>query len=431
MSIKNSLVKTTRRVLPKKVVKKLENNYRKNRAKLVSSLYGNPASKLKIIAVTGTNGKTTTVNFLNEILKEAGYKTAMFSTANIEINGNQIRNDLNATVSTSKRMNQFFSDAVKQNVEFALIEATSHALSQYKLYGISIEMAIMTNLTQDHLDYHKTMDNYAKAKSILFKMKPKYIVLNKDDDWFNYFNNFRAVIKKITYGKDKEADMSIENIKLYKKGSEAKLKIEKDNIELATNLAGEFNVYNMTAAAAGAYLLGVSKEDIQEGIANLENIAGRFERVDGNQPFEVIVDYAHTPDALEKLLKTAKKITKNNVIIVFGACGDRDKKKRPIMGDIAFKNADKIFITDEESYNEDPNEIRKQILNGITDNKDYTKKVEEIADRQEAIEKALSIAKKDDTVLITGMGHEVYRIINGKKIPWNDAEVVKKILNKK
>ena len=187
----------------------------------------------------------------------------------------------------------------------------------------------------------------------------------------------------------------------------------------------------MTAAAAGAYLLGVSKEDIQEGIANLENIAGRFERVEGNQPFEVIVDYAHTPDALEKLLKTAKKITKNNVIIVFGACGDRDKKKRPIMGDIAFKNADKIFITDEESYNEDPNEIRKQILNGIADNKDYTKKVEEIADRQEAIEKALSIAKKDDTVLITGMGHEVYRIINGKKIPWNDAEVVKKILNKK
>ena len=289
----------------------------------------------------------------------------------------------------------------------------------------------MTNLTQDHLDYHKTMDNYAKAKSILFKMKPKYIVLNKDDDWFNYFNNFRAVIKKITYGKDKEADVSIENIKLYKKGSEAKLKIEKDNVELATNLAGEFNVYNMTAAAAGAYLLGVSKEDIQEGIANLENIAGRFERVEGNQPFEVIVDYAHTPDALEKLLKTAKKISKNNVIIVFGACGDRDKKQRPIMGDIAFKNADKIFITDEESYNEDPNEIRKQILNGIADNKDYTKKVEEIADRQEAIEKALSIAKKDDTVLITGMGHEVYRIINGKKIPWNDAEVVKKILNKK
>ena len=431
MSIKNSLVKTTRRVLPKKVVKKLENNYRKNRARLVSSLYGNPASKLRIIAVTGTNGKTTTVNFLNEILKEAGYKTAMFSTANIEINGNQIRNDLNATVSTSKRMNQFFSDAVKQNVEFALIEATSHALSQYKLYGIPIEMAIMTNLTQDHLDYHKTMDNYAKAKSILFKMKPKYIVLNKDDDWFNYFNNFGAVNKKITYGKDKEADVSIENIKLYKKGSEAKLKIEKDNVELATNLAGEFNVYNMTAAAAGAYLLGVSKEDIQEGIANLENIAGRFERVEGNQPFEVIVDYAHTPDALEKLLKTAKKITKNNVVIVFGACGDRDKKKRPIMGDIAFKNADKIFITDEESYNEDPNEIRKQILNGITDNKDYTKKVEEIADRQEAIEKALSIAKKDDTVLITGMGHEVYRIINGKKIPWNDAEVVKKILNKK
>ena len=178
MSIKNNLAKTARKISPKTAISGLEKTYRKSRAKVIATRYGNPARDLRVIAVTGTNGKTTTVNFLNEILKEAGYKTAMFSTANIEIAGIQTVNDTNSTTATVSKLQKFFSDAKKVGVEFALIEATSHALDQYKFAGVPIEMAIMTNLTQDHLDYHKTMENYANAKAKLFEMQPRFIVLN-------------------------------------------------------------------------------------------------------------------------------------------------------------------------------------------------------------------------------------------------------------
>jgi UDP-N-acetylmuramoyl-L-alanyl-D-glutamate--2,6-diaminopimelate ligase len=426
MSIKNNLAKTARRVLPKTALSNLEKGYRQSRAKVVSAKYGNPARKLRVIAATGTNGKTTTINFLNEILKEAGYKTAMFSTANIEIAGEQTVNDTNSTTATVGRLQKFFRDARNQDVEFALVEATSHALDQYKFAGIKFEMAIMTNLTQDHLDYHKTMDNYAAAKAKLFASEPKFIVLNSDDEWFDYFNQFPAGEQKITYGTNEQADVRIAGAKLYKKGSEARIVID-NNVELeaATNLPGKFNIYNMTAAISAAYLLGISLEDIQNGVANLENIAGRFERPVENLPFEVIVDYAHTPDGLEKLLEAAKAITKERTILVFGACGDRDRAKRSLMGEIAKRLADRVILTDEENYTEDAAQIRREIAAGMGEK--LPASVEEIPDRHEAIEKAMRIAGKGDTVLITGLGHEVYRIIDGEKTTWNDSEVVREI----
>lgn len=429
MSIKNTLAKTARKVLPKSALVELERTYRKSRAKVVAARYGNPARDLRVIAVTGTNGKTTTVNFLNEILKEAGYKTAMFSTANIEIAGVQTVNDTNSTTATVSKLQKFFHDAKKADVEFALIEATSHALDQYKFAGVPIEMAIMTNLTQDHLDYHKTMENYAAAKAKLFEMQPRFIVLNTDDKYFDYFNKFEASEQKITYGESDLAEVKIKSFKLYKKGSEAKLRIDNNvALEIATNLPGEFNVYNMTAAAAGAYLLGISLQDIQEGIANLEGISGRFQYATSDLPFEVVVDYAHTPDALEKLLQTSKKITKNRTILVFGACGDRDREKRPIMGKIAQDLADRIIVTDEENYTEDAKQIREEVIAGFSKkNEKIPANIQEIPDRKEAIRKALQIAGKGDTVLITGLGHEVYRIIDGEKTPWNDTEIVREI----
>ena len=429
MSIKNNLTKTARKVLPKSALVGLEKSYRKSRAKIISARFGNPARDLRVIAVTGTNGKTTTVNFLNEILKEAGYRTAMFSTANIEIAGEQTVNDTNSTTATVARLQKFFRDAKKADVEFALIEATSHALDQYKFEGVPIEMAIMTNLTQDHLDYHKTMENYAAAKAKLFEMNPNFVVLNADDEWFDYFNNFATESQKITYGEGESADVKIENFKLYKKGSEAKLRIDNNvELEIATNLPGEFNIYNMTAAAAGAYLLGISLKDIQEGIANLEGVSGRFEYATPGLPFDTIVDYAHTPDALEKLLKSAKEISKNRTILVFGACGDRDREKRPIMGRIAQDFADRIIITDEENYTEDATQIREEIISGISKKNDkLPANIQEIPDRKEAIRKALQIAGKGDIVLITGLGHEVYRVIDGEKTPWNDTQIVREI----
>lgn len=429
--MKDRIVKGVRRVLPQGAVKRLEESYRKARVRVVSAAYGSPAKHLRVIAVTGTNGKTTTVNYLNEILKESGKKTAMFSTATIEVAGKAKRNDLNATVGTTSRMQKFFRDAKNAHVDFVVMEFPSHAIHQHKLYGVPVEMAIMTNLTQDHLDYHGTMEAYAEVKGRLFAANPKYIVLNRDDEWFEYFDKFPASSHKITYGKHTEAEAHIDDIKLYRKGSEAKITVDhQTKLELATNLPGEFNVYNMTAAVAAAYVLEVDLNDIIEGVANLEAVPGRFERVVEGLPYDVIVDYAHTPDGLEKLLQAAKAVTKNRVILVFGACGDRDKTKRPIMGKIAANLADRIFLTDEESYNEDPATIRHMIYDGVEEVKGGAMKTTEIADRREAIDKALSVAKKGDTILITGMGHEVYRIVEGNKIPWNDSEVVHQLLGK-
>lgn len=417
-------------MLPAGAVHALEEVYRRGRIKLISTQYGNPAKGLRVIAITGTNGKTTTANFINEILKEAGHKTAMFSTAVIEIDGKSHINDLNATVATTQQMQEFFRDAKKAQVDFVILEVTSHALDQHKLASVPIEVAIMTNLTQDHLDYHKTMQNYADAKAKLFAGNPRYIVLNRDDEWFEFFDEFQPAEQKITYGEHTDAEAHIEHIKLYKKGTEATIVFDHQTIlELATALPGKFNAYNMTAAAATAYLLGVRLQDIIEGIANLEGVPGRFERVAEGLEYDVIVDYAHTPDALEKLLEAVRAVTKNRIILVFGATGDRDKAKRPIMGEIAAKGADRIILTDEESYNENPEHIRSQVRGGIKVAKGDGK-LTEIADRRAAIEKALSIAKKGDTVLITGMGHEQFRIVNSEKLPWNDGEVVREIIAK-
>jgi UDP-N-acetylmuramoyl-L-alanyl-D-glutamate--2,6-diaminopimelate ligase len=358
-------------------------------------------------------------------------KTAMFTTALIEIAGEAQLNDLNATVASTERMQQFFRDAKKAKVDYVILEITSHALHQHKLATVPIEVAVMTNLTQDHLDYHKTMENYAAAKGKLFASNPSYIVLNRDDEWFDFFDKFPANEQKITYGINEDAEALIKKVTLYRKGSEAEVTFDhQTELMLSTALPGQFNVYNMVAAASVAYVLGVKLDDIVEGVANLEGVPGRFERVAEGLGYDVIVDYAHTPDALEKLLTAAKAVTKGRVVLVFGATGDRDQGKRPIMGEIAAKLADRIILTDDESYSEDPASIRDMVHEGImTAGGDG--RTTELGDRREAIEKALSIAKKGDTVLITGMGHEQYRIVNGERLPWNDADVVREIIKDK
>lgn len=427
--MKDGLVRAVRKVLPTSAVHGLEESYRKTRVRALSSLYGHPAKNLHVIAVTGTNGKTTTANYLNEILKADGKTTALFTTAIIEVAGERALNELNRTVALTAQLQRFFRRAKKAGVDYVILEVTSHALHQHKLYGVPIECAIMTNLTQDHLDYHKTMEAYAQAKGLLFAEKPRFIVLNRDDEWFDFYNTFEASEQKITYGTTVEADARIKHVKLYKKGSEAEVAIDhQTKLELATSLPGKYNVYNMTAAAAAAYLFYVKIDAIAEGVANLEEIPGRYELVDTGKNFDVVVDYAHTPDALEQLLSTVKAVTKNRVILVFGACGDRDKGKRPIMGEIAARLADRIVLTDEESYNENPEGIRAMIMEGISA-KGGEAKTDEVADRREAIDKALKIARRGDTVVITGMGHERFRIVNGERLPWNDADVVRELVS--
>ena len=430
MSIKTKLVKAARAAIPKSLLRTVESAYRLLRIGIVSAFYGFPARSLRVIAITGTNGKTTTASYINEILKQAGLTTALFSTATIEIAGQQSRNDMNVTVATTARMQRFFKDAKRAKVDFVILEITSHALDQYKLALVPIDMAIMTNLTQDHLDYHKTMNAYASAKARLFKRRPRYIVLNHDDAWFDYFNQFNASTRKATYGENQDATVRIKNIKEKTKSTGADLIIANDKtLSLQTKLAGKVNIYNAAAAVAAAHLIGIKPADITKGVANLEGVPGRFEYVI-QKPYDVIVDYAHTPDAIEKLLISAKAMTKGKVTIVFGSCGDRDKGKRPIMGEIAAKLADFIVLTDEENYTENANDIRRMIYQGIKQAKGQ-KKTTEIADRREAIAHAIKNAKKDDMILVTGLGHEVYRVIDGVRVPWNDADVIRELITEK
>ncbi len=427
-SMKDAIVKGTRKVLPPGVIKRLETGYRIARVGVLSARYGFPAKGLRIIAVTGTNGKTTTANYLNEIFKSAGYKTAMFTTAVIEIERERTLNDMNRTVPLTGQMQRFFAQARRAKVDFVILEVTSHALDQHKLDGVPVECAVMTNLTQDHLDYHHTMEEYARAKAILFEKAPRYMVLNRDDEWFDYFHQYEPGEQTMTYGTDETADCRIAKVKLYKKGSDVQLVFDtQTKLEAGTALPGKYNVYNLAAAATVGYLYHIKLDDIVDGVANLRTIPGRFERAVEDKPYEVIVDYAHTPDALEKLLEAVRTMTKNRVILVFGACGDRDKTKRPLMGEIAARMADRIFVTEEESYNEDPAQIRAMVLEGVERAKGLPK-AKEIPDRRDAIRKALGVARGGDTVVITGMGHEQYRIVKGVQIPWNDTEVVREIL---
>jgi UDP-N-acetylmuramoyl-L-alanyl-D-glutamate--2,6-diaminopimelate ligase len=429
--MKDKLVGGIRKALPSGAVQLIEEGYRRGRVYALSARYGFPAKGLRVLAVTGTNGKTTTAVYLNEILKAGGKKTALFTTAIIEIAGERKLNDLNRTVALTKQMQEFFRDAKNANVDFVVLEVTSHALHQHKLEMVPIECAIMTNLTQDHLDYHKTMENYAAAKAKLFEKKPRYIVLNRDDPWYTFFNEYEAGEHKINYGTHDSAEARIAKVKFYKKGTEIRLEIDhQTELELATALPGKYNVYNVSAAASAAYVLGIDLDAIRDGVANVESIPGRFQRVETDRPFDIIVDYAHTPDALAQLLETVRHQAKHRVILVFGATGDREKQKRPIMGKIAAELADRIFLTDEESYNEDPAKIREMVYEGIMEANGATK-TEEVADRREAIKKALSIARRDDIVVITGMGHEQFRIVNGQHLPWNDAEVVRELTVKK
>lgn len=419
-----------KRVVPKKMLAQLVNPYHWLEAFGANVRYGFPTRGMYVIMVTGTNGKTTTTSFIASILKAAGYKVGVCSTAYFEIAGERIPNDKNFTNMNPRQLQPLLAQMRKAKVTHLVLEVTSIGLDQHRVWGIPCHAAVMTNLTQDHLDYHKTMENYAAAKSKLFARKPALIALNRDDEWFDYFNKFPAGEQKITYGTNTESDCQIKDVKLHTDGSDVKLTIDhQTELSFKTQLPGKFNVYNATAAAAITYLMHVDATVIEDGLNALEAVPGRLERVAAGQAFEVIVDYAHTPDALENVLDTLRHLTKGRLILVFGATGDRDKGKRPIMGKIAAEMADRIFVTDDETYTEDAASIRAMLMQGIHD-AGGDAKTEEVDDRREAIKKAFAIARGRDMVLITGMGHEQYRIMNGKREPWNDAKVARELLEK-
>jgi len=350
-------------------------------ALIAANWYENPAKKLKLIAITGTNGKTSTAKMLAKILNAAYIGTIGYNYKNIKFPARETTPD---AITLHKILRKFLDAGAK----YIVIETTSQGLAQKRLFGLNFEIGIFTNFTQDHLDYHKNMADYFKAKQILFDQS-KIAVLNKDDKASTKFKH-----RKILW-------------------------YNKANLKL--KMMGEFNQYNAGAALAVANLLRIPQEFSKKILAKI-TVPGRFEPV-GDR---VVVDYAHTPDALENLLKNARKITKQKLICVFGCGGDRDKTKRPIMGRIATKLCDYIIITSDNPRTEKPKKIIQDIVSGITKNANF----EIIENRAKAIEKAIKISEKGDLVVIAGKGHEDYQIIGNKKYKFDDREQANNILTR-
>lgn len=420
--------KLVRKIVKGKTLRGVEQGYRKTRGIVWRTRYGFPARKMKVIAVTGTNGKTTTCSYISEVLKAGGYSVAIYTTAYYEVDGVQSPNRSHMTVAGQADVQKFFARARRAGVDFVVIEATSIALDQHRLDGVPVEVSVMTNLTQDHLDYHKTMERYAAAKALLFgpRFRPKFSILNADDTWYDYYKN-HALGTIFSYGKTPGSTLELSACYITTKGSNFSVRIGEKTLHFHTTLVGEFNVYNALAAIGVGQSLGLDVTDIGQGIANLKVVPGRMEPVNAGQPFLVLVDYAYTPDALLQVLTALRLTTKGKVRIVFGATGDRDKEKRPLMGEVVAKHADVIYLTDDETYTENPAAIRSAVFHGI-DRAGGAEKTQVFDDRKKAIEQAFEDAAARDVVLLAGLGHQDYRNMGGKKMPWDEREIARQLL---
>ena len=451
--------------MKKLIPQSIKNIYHLCQAILANVWYGFPSRKIKVIGVTGTNGKTTTVQMVAKILEEAGKRIAVASTINFKVADKEWVNKTKFTTLSSFAVQKFVKQAVDAGCEYLVLETSSHSLDQYRVWGVEYKTAVITNVTREHLDYHKNMEQYRDAKSILFKnlknnfqfsifnfqsifndkifkKNKKTAIVNLDMDDPEYFLNFDADEK---YGYTLERQTS--NVQMAKsQNKDLKIKMVKaENIELGfdsskymihdtcfmLHVLGEFNIENALAATCVGLSENISLETISKALEKIKNVPGRFEFVQNNRGLNIIIDYAVTPDSLEKLYELIKKINtnKNKIIAVFGSCGERDRGKRPIMGEIVSKYADYIIVTNEDPYGENPVQIINEVASGIK-NKKEGENFWKILDRREAIQKALNIAKVGDFVVVTGKGAEETMAIGKERISWNDRKVVEEELGK-
>ncbi|RDZ11969.1 UDP-N-acetylmuramoyl-L-alanyl-D-glutamate--2,6-diaminopimelate ligase [Priestia megaterium] len=400
-------------------------------AVLADAFYNQPTQKMHLIGVTGTNGKTTITHLIEHIFKSQHKKTGLIGTIEIRI-GDTSYNVKNTTPE-SLTLQKTFHQMVEENVEVAMMEVSSHALDLGRVHGCDFDVAVFSNLTQDHLDYHHTMEDYRRAKGLLFAQlgnaynhnRPKFAVLNADDAATEeYIKNTAATV--ITYGIDRESDIRATNIQITNSGTTFDLTTSTETVRVEMKLIGKFSVYNVLAATAACLVSGIPLSVIVEEIKVLEGVSGRFEVVDAEQDFTVIVDYAHTPDSLENVLKTVKEFAKRNIYVIVGCGGDRDRTKRPIMARIAAEYSTQAILTSDNPRSEDPLAILKDMEEGLdTDN--YVT----IADRAEAIRYAVEAAHAGDVIVIAGKGHETYQIIGKKVFDFDDREVARKMIEER
>jgi len=394
---------------------------------LAQAFYGQPAKSLCNVAVTGTNGKTTFCYLLRSILKAAGHESVMFGTTGHMI-GDEFIPALTTTPSPLE-LAKLMARARDTGAKFAILEASSHALDQQRLAGIDFDVAVFTNLSGDHLDYHGSMEQYRRAKAKLFEhLQPIAIaVLNRADPTSADLVRRTPAKRKIWYGLGTRAEVRATDLNITAAGSSFILNCAGNKLPVNSRLPGTHNVANCLAAAAAALALGLDPKTIVDGLGKLQSVPGRLEPVPWSGPFSVLVDYAHTHDALANVLRAVRAITQQQLIVVFGCGGDRDRSKRPKMAAQASDLADRIFVTSDNPRTEDPEEIIRQILTGITTQ--ARPRTQVITDRRQAIEAALASAAGGDVVLIAGKGHESYQIIGTERRPFDDRAVAAEWLN--
>ncbi len=399
-------------------------NTRKALAIIAKNFYNNPTKNINLIGVTGTNGKTSTTYFLEQILLEYKKTVGIIGTIEIRENGKKMEFDFStSTTPDTIELNELFSTMVSDNIDNIVMEVSSHALELHKVEGCNFNIGIFTNLTQDHLDMHKSMENYLNAKSKLFSMC-KIGIINIDDKYAQDIIK-NASCKVFTYSIEKESDLQAINIQYFMDRVAFDVKIN-DKIEnFILNIPGRFSVYNALSVIGACLMQNIPIDIIKEGIKNIKGVPGRIQTIPNNKGFNVIVDYAHTPDGLDNIIKAVREFTRGRVITIFGCGGDRDRKKRPIMGEISANLSDYTIITSDNPRSEVPEAIIDEIETGI---KPITNNYEKITGRKDAIYRGVSIAKANDSIIIAGKGHEDYEIFADKIIHFDDTEVAKEAL---
>jgi len=388
--------------------------------------YDDPDLKLQLIGITGTNGKTTTAYLLNSIFEAAGTRTGLFGTVEYRL-GTHVISAYNTTPE-SLDLAAFLHELVAGGAGAAVLEVSSHALAQERVWGVHFSAAVFTNLTRDHLDYHHDFEHYFAAKRRLFEglgiPPPELAVINVDDEWARRLLAIPNP-RRMTYGMESKADVGVKRYSQNLTGLSATLATPSGDIEIESGLLGRANLMNMLAATATALGVGVPVEKIQLGIRALRAVPGRFEKVDEGQPYLVVVDYAHTDDALQNVLEAAREITRERLIVVFGCGGERDRTKRPLMGEVAGRLCDLAILTSDNPRSEDPILIMNDVLVGLQrTSKPYIAEV----DREKAIRKALSEAREGDIVVLAGKGHETYQVLKDRSVPFDDREVARRAL---
>lgn len=389
-------------------------------AKVAAKYYDTPASKLKIIGITGTKGKTTTAYMIRDILLASGKKTGMIGTIYNTYGNKKI--EAVRTSPESLDLQKLLKDMVDSGMEYVVMEVSSHALDLNRVYGIHFVIGVFTNLSEEHLDYHKTMDNYLKAKAKLFE-NSDFAIINSDDIFTPRLEKM-IKCKTAKYGLDNEANITAVDVRVNNNYVDFKMYINKMLQTVTINIPGRYTVYNALAAIAVTSMLGAQMDAILAALGELR-VPGRSEVVDIEKTFAVIIDYAHTPSSLEAILQNTKRYAKGRIICVFGCGGNRDEEKRPLMGEISGKYADFTVITTDNPREESPKKIMKEIEDGMKKTKGLYKVIE---NRKEAIKFAMRIAWKNDTIIIAGKGHETYQLLKGnKKIKFDEREIVKMV----